>query len=940
MKQRVSAFDIRVLVKEIEHAIKGHRLQNVYNLVANPRSFLLKFSVPDSKANLVIESGFKVYLTEFQRPTAPEPSNFVVKLRKHLKSRRLSNIKQVGNDRVVVLEFGDGMYYLVLEFFSAGNIILLDSDRKILSLFRLVEEHENNDRYAVGVTYGMFDRSLFEEHDQLEPRHYTSAVIYDWAKSASENKSKVPSIAKLVFLNAAYLSSDLIQIQLSKNEIDPASSGVKIVQDEELLAKVTAAVNSCEQEFHRLTNLPAGELSGYIIGKHNPFFKPEEDASYDNLEYVYDEFHPFEPVHKKKENTRVEEVKGYNRTLDKFFSTLESSKAVLKIQQQQANAAKRLQTVKDEHMTKLQRLEEQQAINYRKGELITFHSEQIEQCKQSVQALLDQQMDWTNIEKLVAMEQKRRNPIANMIKLPLNLAKNEITVLLPDIEEQSDSDSDSETEEKQKSGPVAVAIDLSLSAYANATRYFDAMRAALDKQNKTKNSASIAIKNTERTIQQDLKRMQKKSQEPSGLKQIRAKFWFEKFWWFITSDNHLCIAGRDDTQVDLIYYRYFDKNNDVLVSNDLDGLKVIVKNPFKNKDIPPSTLLQAGIFSLSASKAWDNKMVTSPWMVKGTQVSKKDFDGSIVPAGMLNIQGEKTFLPPCQLVMGFGLLWLGDEETTRKYRDSAKSRIQEVGLEIAQQDDSVDLKIQELTSMLEKLGSVEEEDVEEKGEETSVPAEAAETEGSASSAENMINTTVRGKKSKLKKIKQKYKDQDEEERRLRMEALGTLKQKKEQPEKSETQPENKGLDRKTRKKQQDIRLLKKLVGELEDSAEETDTTPYNEIISGLIPAPKESDSIVNCILVFAPYSALSKYTYKVKVQPGPLKKGKALSEAVRVLQLQTQTLKKDNASWTDSKNLIENINQQDALLTITASKLKLAGAAADKGKNPVKKSKK
>ncbi|KAG7923907.1 hypothetical protein KL905_000061 [Ogataea polymorpha] len=936
MKQRVSAFDIRVLVKEIEHAIKGHRLQNVYNLVANPRSFLLRFSVPDSKANVVIESGFKLYLTEFQRPTAPEPSNFVVKLRKHLKSRRLSNIKQVGNDRVVVLEFGDGMYYLVLEFFSAGNIILLDSDRRILSLFRLVEEHENNDRYAVGVTYGMFNRSLFEEQGRLEPRNYASAEIYDWAKSASENTSKVPSIAKLVFLNAAYLSSDLIQIQLSKNGIDPASSSVKLVQDEKLLAQVTAAVNLCEQEFHRLTNMPAGELSGYIIGKRNPFFRPEEEASYDNLEYVYDEFHPFEPVHKKKENTRVEEVKGYNRTLDKFFGTLESSKAVLKLQQQQANAAKRLQTVKDEHMTKLQRLEEQQAINYRKGELITLHSEQIEQCKQSVQALLDQQMDWTNIEKLVAMEQKRRNPIANMIKLPLNLAKNEITVLLPDIEEESDS----ESEERQESGPVAVAIDLSLSAYANATRYFDAMRAALDKQNKTRNSASIAIKNTERTIQQDLKRMQKKSQEPSGLKQIRAKFWFEKFWWFITSDNHLCIAGRDDTQVDLIYYRYFDKNNDVLVSNDLDGLKVIVKNPFKNKDIPPSTLLQAGIFSLSASKAWDNKMVTSPWMVKGTQVSKKDFDGSIVPAGMLNIQGEKTFLPPCQLVMGFGLLWLGDEDTTRKYRDLAKSRIQEVGLEIAQQDDSVELKIQELTSMLEKLGNVEEEDVEEKDEEPSVAAETAETEESANSVDNMIKTNVRGKKSKLKKIKQKYKDQDEEERRLRMEALGTLKQKKEQTENPETQPESRGLDRKTRKKQQDIRLLKKLVGELEDSAEETDTTPYNEIISGLIPAPKESDSIVNCILVFAPYSALSKYTYKVKVQPGPLKKGKALSEAVRALQLQTQTLQKDKAPWTDSKNLIENINQQDALLTITASRLKLAGAAADKGKNPVKKSKK
>ncbi|KAH3665468.1 hypothetical protein OGAPHI_003652 [Ogataea philodendri] len=927
MKQRVSALDLRLLVKEIADVILGTRLQNVYNLVTNSRSFLLKFSVPDAKANLVIESGFKVYLTEFQRPTTPEPSNFAAKLRKHIKSKRLSNIKQVGTDRVVVLEFADGLYYLVLEFFSAGNIILLDADRKILSVFRLVDEHENNDRYAVGVTYTMFDRTLFEDEPKREARVFTAEEVTGWIRDASEGQKPL-TLSKLLFSKAAYLSSDLIQIELAKNSVAPSLSSVKLLDDAAAVANVVRALNSCENQLSALDSAPPGSVSGYIIGKQNPYYKPEQEVSYDNLEFVYDEFHPYVPEHKLKEDVKIEQVRGYNKTLDKFFSTLESSKSVLKAQQQEANAAMRLQMVKDDQQLKIKKLEDQKVSNYQKGELITVHSSAVDQCKQTIQTLLDQQMDWKNIEKLVSMEQRRKNPIAQMIKLPLNLAKNEITVILP--QDQYDDSSDSDSEDENAPATVDVTIDLGLTAFANATRYFDAMRTASDKQTKTKQSASLAIKNTEKTIMKDMKKIQKKAQEPSGLKQIRPKFWFEKFFWFVSGDGLLCIAGRDDTQTDLIYYRYFNKATDVLVSNDLDGLKVFVKNPFKNKDIPHSTLLQAGTFSLSTSKAWDNKMVVSPWMVTGAQVTKKDFDSSLVPAGMFNIKGDKTFLPPCHMVMGFGLLWLGDQETAKKYEDAAKARNEDVGLEIASQDSSVDEKVAELTSLLEKMGVEEEqqesggEAVEEVVEEPSEPSEPAETASPA------VNTNVRGKKSKLKKIKQKYKDQDEEERLLKMEALGVLKQKKETVS-TETQQEIvKPVDKVTRKKQQDSRLLRKLISELEDSGEDVETKAYYEIVSGLISAPKPTDTIANCILVFAPYSALTKYTYKVKVQPGPLKKGKALGEAMRVLQSQTQSLKKDNAPWTDSKNLMENINQQDSLLNITVSKLKLSGGANDK----------
>ncbi|KAM9908378.1 hypothetical protein OXX69_006052, partial [Metschnikowia pulcherrima] len=171
MKQRITSLDLRIITGELQESISNYRLQNIYNVIGSSRQYVLKFSVPDSKRSLVIDCGNKVHLSEFERPIAPAPSNFVTKLRKHLKTRRLSSLQQVGTDRVLVFQFSDGLFYLVLEFFSAGNILLLDHDLKILALHRLVNDlGPENDKYAVNEVYKMFDLSLFDkaEPPQLE----------------------------------------------------------------------------------------------------------------------------------------------------------------------------------------------------------------------------------------------------------------------------------------------------------------------------------------------------------------------------------------------------------------------------------------------------------------------------------------------------------------------------------------------------------------------------------------------------------------------------------------------------------------------------------------------------------------------------------------------------------------------------------------------------
>ncbi|RUS19639.1 LOW QUALITY PROTEIN: hypothetical protein BC937DRAFT_87165 [Endogone sp. FLAS-F59071] len=69
-------------------------------------------------------------------------------IRKHLRTRRLTSVRQLGSDRIVDFDFGGGEsgqgYHIIAEFYA--------SDFRILSLLRVVQPSENV-RMAVGELY-------------------------------------------------------------------------------------------------------------------------------------------------------------------------------------------------------------------------------------------------------------------------------------------------------------------------------------------------------------------------------------------------------------------------------------------------------------------------------------------------------------------------------------------------------------------------------------------------------------------------------------------------------------------------------------------------------------------------------------------------------------------------------------------------------------------
>nr|XP_021326670.1 nuclear export mediator factor Nemf-like [Danio rerio] len=106
-------------------------------------------------------------------------------------------------------------------------------------------------------------------------------------------------------------------------------------------------------------------------------------------------------------------------------------------------------------------------------------------------------------------------------------------------------------------------------------RYYDSKRSAAKKEQKTVEAAQKAFKSAEKKTKQTLKDVQ----TVTSIQKARKVYWFEKFLWFLSSENYLIIAGRDQQQNEMIVKRYL-RAGDLYVHADLHGAtSCVIKNP-------------------------------------------------------------------------------------------------------------------------------------------------------------------------------------------------------------------------------------------------------------------------------------------------------------------------------------------------------------------------
>lgn len=145
---------------------------------------------------------------------------------------------------------------------------------------------------------------------------------------------------------------------------------------------------------------------------------------------------------------------------------------------------------------------------------------------------------------------------------------------------------------------------------------------------------------------------------------------------------------------------------------DINGATSIVVRNAMTPDsiIPPSTLSQAGTLAMASSNAWDSKAVMSAWWVNADQISKLASNGEFLPIGSFMVRGKKNFLPPAQLLLGFGVMFRISEESKARH---IKHRIQNESTSI--DGSEIDKSLVEETLQEGSLQEAEDENAEESG---------------------------------------------------------------------------------------------------------------------------------------------------------------------------------------------------------------------------------
>jgi predicted ribosome quality control (RQC) complex YloA/Tae2 family protein len=599
MKARFHSVDIRCIVPDLHKKLVGLRLSNVYDL--GKIEFLLKFSSPEAKEFVIIESGNRIHTTKLDRKTSQIPSFFVQKLRKHIRAKRLTHLEQIGFDRIIDLTFGSGeaKYHLILEFFAKGNVILTDAKYVILSLLRS-HELDSEGEYVPQAKYRVDKARVFEPltKDRLE-------------ELLSSFDRPQTSIKQLLNSRLDYGPS-IIQHCCTVASIS-TSAKMKSIDVAAVLGPLFDAFAEVDSTILSIGTSEDDAMHGYIVKQAKLPEKPGEEELLESIEdeskgTKYVDFSPIRLQQYSLDDTI--ERDNFDAAVDEFFTMRDMHKGEDKRQSVVHQVTQKSRRATQQHEERLSTLQFEQSENERQAQLIEYNVDAVDHVLEVIRGGVAASHGWKELEDMINEQKRLRNPVALMID-ELRLNRNEVVLLLDNPEEKRmegevkerrfdsyDGEKDREEEgtphkkakgagdggeeeeeveekesgkqkragkaqkkknKKKKKGGVndadrfsvsspkdklRVVIDISLSAHGNVRKFYEMKKRATYKETRTQEVADVIKKSSKRKERQAIEQLE--MQEKHKIR--RRVFWFEKFDWFISSENYLVIGGRDAHQ--------------------------------------------------------------------------------------------------------------------------------------------------------------------------------------------------------------------------------------------------------------------------------------------------------------------------------------------------------------------------------------------------------
>ncbi len=405
-----------------------------------------------------------------------------------------------------------------------------------------------------------------------------------------------------------------------------------------------------------------------------------------------------------EDNNNTEKKKNYksfqtfSQAVDEYYSKIEiliKHSKFLKSKNKFLNKLTKVQISNKNHIKKLIL---EQELNLKKAQLLEQNIQYVEKILEAINIELAKGLDWNELEQhLNYLKEEEHNELALLIH-KLDLKKNSAIILLSENMQHVNYTTD-ELNDEISLQPIKINIKLNLNAYQNVSIYYQKKKENLYHMNQTKLYTSKKIEKTKEKISEKISKLNK---DHFKIKKLRNYQWYEKFHWFISSENLLVISAKDKSQNILLIQKYLKKEdlfiysqvtnssttsiaslnlvciingNNVINSNSGNSSRD-TKEHSSHKVLPYKTIEEASCLHLCLSPAWKDKskQITAFWgyyeQIKLLQDDKKIKQE-------IEIVGKKNFIAPTNMIMGFGILFaLEDEQSIKNHLNDRKLRIQ------------------------------------------------------------------------------------------------------------------------------------------------------------------------------------------------------------------------------------------------------------------------
>jgi len=590
VQKTLTSFDIAAIIFELKERLTGARIQNIYQVKG--KIVIMKLHQPNQPAlNLLIEPGRRLHLTSYLLKKPQRPPAFCMALRKHLRNGTITEISQQEFERIVTVKI-----------------------RTKEGEFKLILELFGDGNIILVDFQGIIEQALFFK--RMRDRNILRGEPFKQAPSSGKNPQKLRP-------------SDLLELKQFKDlEIVRALTKYLSISgmyaEEVLLCAQIDKTKRCESlensDFERIFRALNDVLAHLETGKLEPCLIMDEKEGWVDLV-------PF-PL-RKYERNKCKWFESFNEALDEYCAETVVERQVEKATEEVQQKIERQQRILDEQQKSLAEAKQQAERMRKVGDTIYTHFNQLQTLLYRIVNEKKSGVLWQKIVSQIKEEKKSgKGPSVYFESLDTNK-------LILNLSIES----------------LPVSLKLRNSVQKNAATYYEQAKKA---ERKVK-GAEKAIEDTLGRIEELKQKKEATAEEASKpIKKKIKKAWFEKFWWFHTSEDFLVIGGKDAVTNEILIKKYMEPN-DLVFHADIAGAPFVLLK-IRKKTLSQQSIYEAAQLAASHSRAWKAKFsAIDVYWVNPEQVSKSPPSGEYLKKGAFMIRGKKNYVRRTPLRLAIGI---------------------------------------------------------------------------------------------------------------------------------------------------------------------------------------------------------------------------------------------------------------------------------------------